>query len=536
MEKREIQAGALLTILTVLRCPGSLLTPQFYAEDGAVFFQQAYNEGFLSSFFHPTAGYLNTLPRMMVGPTLLAPLEWAPLVMTVAALIVQMLPVFYLLSARSSAFLPSFPARLLVAAAYAAMPNAKEIYLTGTNSQWHLTPAILIMLLATPPVSRAARFVDATLLAIFAFTGPPGLILLPLLPFYLRRTRAQGHPRWGVAVATILAIGAAVQAWLLATGGRIVSGPTSPATNVTGEQLIRILSTHALYDVILGEQRFSRLHGSFGLPLHLLGLAILVCLGVAVVRFRPAPLLALGYLALTTIAFSLFFPTNDLVNWLKPHFGQRYYFYATLFVVFSIAYLLGRRGIWRAFGLVLAVPLVGLSFTSDFFRERWPDTRYRDQVAEFRTLPAGESYFIPTFPDGWGMRLVRKSGDSPAESPLARLKPLARETVTTLNPIEVVADRGLVVITGRAIDFPAHEPAGGVFLLVDGKAYPASYGRTWSFRAGQAASVSDTTFRRLIPLADLGTGAHEVSVIVLTHDRKSYFQPQRLSAVVSAGM
>ena len=55
---------------------------------GALFFQQAYNEGFFPSFLHTTAGYLNALPRLMAGLALLAPTFWGLALFPAAVLLV----------------------------------------------------------------------------------------------------------------------------------------------------------------------------------------------------------------------------------------------------------------------------------------------------------------------------------------------------------------------------------------------------------------------------------------------------------------
>src|SRR5271163_978057 len=88
--------AALLAIFT--RLPGALLHPQFFAEDGWVWYQQAYNLNWLRSLGIAQAGYLATLPRLVAGLTLLFPMVWAPLIMNLAGTVIQVLPVTALLS------------------------------------------------------------------------------------------------------------------------------------------------------------------------------------------------------------------------------------------------------------------------------------------------------------------------------------------------------------------------------------------------------------------------------------------------------
>ena len=50
-------------IVIISRRPDAILNPQFWAEDGSVFYAQAYNKGIINSLFLPYAGYLHAVPR-----------------------------------------------------------------------------------------------------------------------------------------------------------------------------------------------------------------------------------------------------------------------------------------------------------------------------------------------------------------------------------------------------------------------------------------------------------------------------------------
>ena len=93
------------------RLPGALLHPQFFAEDGWVWYQQAYNLHWLPSLGIAQAGYLQTLPRLVAGIALWFPLQWAPLIMNLAGATIQVLPLNALLSSRCSTWGP-LPLRL----------------------------------------------------------------------------------------------------------------------------------------------------------------------------------------------------------------------------------------------------------------------------------------------------------------------------------------------------------------------------------------------------------------------------------------
>jgi len=116
---------ALVVIALFSRSPSLFTHAQFYAEDGTIWFAQAYNLGWLHSLTLPQAGYLNTMPRLAAALALLFPLNWAPLVMATVGLIIQSLPVTILLSSRCRTWAP-LPTRMVLAAIYVAIPNARE--------------------------------------------------------------------------------------------------------------------------------------------------------------------------------------------------------------------------------------------------------------------------------------------------------------------------------------------------------------------------------------------------------------------------
>lgn len=520
--------AALLALVVALRSPENLTTPQFYGEDGSLFFQESYNGGFLAALARPTAGYLNTLPRLMADAALLAPLGRAPLVVAVLALLVQMLPVFYLLSKRAAAILPSFSGRAVAALLYVILPNSDEVYITGTNAQWHLMLVGAMILLLPPPGGRLGRAAETALVLIFAFTGPGSLLLLPVALYLLwRRLVPGGEPAGGAslaALATIIA-GAVTQAMYLLTSPRVAGATAGGLDSLGARGVAAIVSTHAFYNTFLGEQRVSRMYETFGPAAHLLGLVLLALIAASAVRHRLRPLLLLGYLALATILLSLFFPSNELAAWRSPWFGPRYYFHATLFLVYAVADLLRRTGVWLVFGIALAVPLATLAIPGDLLLPPWPDTHYRDQIAQFETLPAGARFFIPTLPGNWGMTLTRKPGAQPAASPLDRLPALAEEAGATLDPLWVSDTGERIRISGHATDPRASSAAGAVFVVVDGKGFPAVYGQARPVLIAGRAEPIDTFFQREIPVEEVGRGAHRVEIVVLTHDRSAMYRP-----------
>ncbi len=99
------------------------------------------------------------------------------------------------------------------------------------------------------------------------------------------------------------------------------------------------------------------------------------------------------------------------------------------------------------------------------------------------------------------------------------------------QPISIPAEEPFIEVRGWAIDAEAEDVAGGVYVDVDGKLFPALYGMA---KEGSDARALDdhygnpfdrqAVFERAIPVSDIGTGAHELSIVVLSNDKERYYR------------
>jgi hypothetical protein len=191
---------AAVAIAIISRRPDALLNPQFYAEDGGVWFADAWNLGFLHSFTLPEGGYLNTLPRLACGLAVLVPLRVAPLLLNWFGIVIQALPVNVLLTARCASWGPLW-IRALQAGLYVALPNSGEIHVTITNAHWHLALVACLIAFSQAPKTAAWRVFDVVIVALTGLTGPWCLILTPLVAAFWWYRRQP----WSVVIAGLLA-------------------------------------------------------------------------------------------------------------------------------------------------------------------------------------------------------------------------------------------------------------------------------------------------------------------------------------------
>jgi hypothetical protein len=228
-----------VTLLAIFsRLPGALLHPQFFAEDGWIWYQQAYNLHWLPSLGIPQAGYMQMFPRLVTGLALLFPMQWAPLVMTLAGALIQALTVTALLSHRCAPWGP-LRVRMWMAALYIAIPDAPEIHVVLTNAMWHLALLQALLAFSVPPLSWRARVSDVALFAIAGITGPFCILLWPTVAVYwwVRRQR------WTLVVLGLMMLGVVIGADHSAHGEKTWSAsgcnPHAPLADHRGQHLYR---------------------------------------------------------------------------------------------------------------------------------------------------------------------------------------------------------------------------------------------------------------------------------------------------------
>lgn len=401
MKRLQWLAFFLAVIAVVSRRPDVLLYPQFYAEDGAVWFAQAYNLGWLHALSLPEGGYLNTLPRLAAALALLVPFHAAPLLMNLAGIVVQALPVGILLSTRSAAF-GSLPVRLLEAVVYLALPNSNEVFVVITNAQFHLALAASLLAFARPPTTFPGRTFDVAVFILSGLTGPFCLVLFPLvvLFWWLRRER------WRLTIIALLAASSIAQiAVLLQTAPlarRVVDLGATPAL------FVRILAGNVYVGALIGRNGYAHWKPmAFLLPVALTGTALLSYSFLKAGLERKLFLL----FCFSLFAASLWHPLASRPSAVWELFiesrGMRYWFFPMLGFLWSLVWCASQPGRQRlAYFLVLLLLVRGAIF--DWRQSQPPNLDFPSYARKFESAPPGALVEIPTLPEGWILRLTKR--------------------------------------------------------------------------------------------------------------------------------
>ena len=395
----------------ISRRPDAILHARFYAEDGHVWFADAYNLGWWGALFRAQDGYFQTFPRLAGALALLVPLTLAPLVLNLAALAVQALPVNLLLWSRGSAW-GSLRFRFLLAAVYLALPNTREMILVVTSSQWVLALCAFLVLASSPPVSVAGRIFDVSVLLLCGLTGPFCFFLLPIALFVAWKRGERRH--WALAGA--LGAASLVQLWALLILDR--SGRSPAELGASPALFTRIIGGHVYFGALLGSNGLAAGAGS-AVFITLLAIAIggtvlvLICFVRSALEMRLFLLLTAMLLTASLISPAAY-PPPGVSKWelleMVPG-GIRYWFFPSLAFAWSL--LVGIRSRGELFKGASAVLLCMMCFgiVHDWRIPPMKDLHWAEDAKRFEAAPAGTVVVLPENPPGWNLRLVKHSSN-----------------------------------------------------------------------------------------------------------------------------
>jgi hypothetical protein len=381
---------------------------RFWAEDGLVYFSNAWNQPWYHAWFATYNGYFNVAAGLGTWAALkLGGLAGAPIVTVGIGLLIQCLPIYVILT-------HEFPWRRSIIATGAAVllcalvPVMGEVWLNTITSQFHL--ALFAALIFAAPLPATPLFLlDCAALVLAVFSGPASCFLMPL--FVLRALLQRATK--AVIFAAIVILGFCVQAAIYLAhvmpqrGGRL--------------DLPELLSVISLHTIILqfsgfqAAQRFAAaLSQVHALHQPLLAAPILLLLfygviGAAILRAGDMVLARLFVASLVITFFSFYEALNGtFAGFMNIVSGQRYAFMpiaanALLVIGLGCACRGVLRNLFSALALVLL--LVGV-------------TNYRSGLAMFNAGPAwrGEvsawqrdpAHRLSIWPVGWVITLPQQ--------------------------------------------------------------------------------------------------------------------------------
>lgn len=176
--------------------------PQFWAEDGAVYFSQAREDGPESILKPHSFGQTFLAQRLIALFLRPVPPPEAPLAYFLVALGTALATCAYIANCR----VRSRYRWLMAIAAVSVYAGIGAVYLQLVNIHWMFAPVLILIAASPDPETRAGRVLEAAAVALFSLSGSFGVIFAPL---YVLRCFAK---RSGYSVA-LFAIVAAAAVW-----------------------------------------------------------------------------------------------------------------------------------------------------------------------------------------------------------------------------------------------------------------------------------------------------------------------------------
>jgi hypothetical protein len=399
----------LAAIVVISRRHDAFTNPQFFAEDGAKWFSDAYNHGPINALFISYEGYFQVLARL--GALIEAPfgVRAAPFIYNLLGLLIQVAPVLFFLSKRFEPILPSFWIRGAVALVYLLMPST-ELNVSLTNSHFHLGILVILILVAPLPTSKSARAFDVTAVLLLAFTGPLVYVLFPLslLWFFVQKHR------WTLVLVAMLGVGLIAQIYAATLSVRNHSG-----LGASLHGLILLLVNRVILAGSFAEEGTTHVFLA-NFPHETVIGAVILAAAFALVVFAaikgPWALRMLGLASMGMLAAGLLEPLvsatgNQWQIMLAGQAGERYFFLAQITWVLIVIWAVSRIPVPAVkFASLAAVVLAAASgLAANWTYPRFVDYHWPTEAKTITTAGPGTREVLPIPPGPpWFVDLVAK--------------------------------------------------------------------------------------------------------------------------------
>jgi len=425
MQLRDANLKWLLFIAGILviflREPLFFLEPRLWAEEGTHYYAYAYHysQGSLwyKGLLNVQRGYFALWPN--VASTVaanLVPVEHAPLVTTLMALLIQLIPLGLIIWSNAE-FWASPLKKITGMLIYLLTPLSGEIWLNTINSQFYLALAAILILIEPAENEGQRKWAYRLLLGMAGLTGPVSSILVPvyILLAWLAKERERAIQ------AIILGVCAIIQVGLLISSS--ASDKTIGMRLVDGRLYLLMFSmwTQSIGLLLGGKYWMGKLAswiivgyegGNIILVVMWIGLSILTValfwwLSVRLsVRERVIFLGSYSLMLGISYVGSL---TGDKLELIVPGTGVRYFWvpnviFGFLLMANVLNWANGKLRVWLcAIMLLIVLVLGGISYNATLIASwEWP--QWRTEIALWQADP---EHKIKIWPPGWEITLLK---------------------------------------------------------------------------------------------------------------------------------
>jgi hypothetical protein len=381
---RAVALGAVASacLILILRKPDSLRNPQFFAEDGTVFFIGARQLG-LQTVTNPYGGYLHLVPRIVaLAANYLDPAS-IPAAYNWLALAVDFAVIAMIFSPR--VVLPAKPA---LAIAFALVPHSGEVFLSLTNVQWFLALLLVLLLFSNDAATAPQRWFDRVLVAICGLTGP---FICFLLPLYIIRT-ASRRTRESLTLTVVALLAAVVQASYLYD----YRDQLAPAGRADPLGLISSMASRLFGTFWAGYGFDSKVTGTIGIALAGAFAVLAAWLALRGGKWRlPRTMLLLAWLCFVIPVAAKFLREPSAI-WGTAN-GDRYFFLPHVLCAWLLVIALVENKGWIR---IIPAALLAASFVFNLPYLRSAPLRDYAWASHVQPIRDGDDFEIPINPEG----------------------------------------------------------------------------------------------------------------------------------------
>ena len=387
-----------------------ILDPQFWAEDGAAWFANAYNLGAFKSLFLVQDGYFQTLSRIVAIVAMLFPIIKAPLIFNFSALIVQILPAIFLLSSRFEKLISNFNIRILLVLLYLFLPNTAEISGNITNAQWFLALLAFMVLIAKSSDRKSWKIFDFLVLLLAGLSGPFSILLLPIAFFIWFYKRKKYYFQNFIIIFST----AAVQIFgifYLDGGERIAIIP-----DFTVKLFFSIFARQIVWGSLIGVNGYIWILNNISWYFIFFAFSTFLALALIVYALFKSLFELKLFIIFGLLIFisSLISPTglpkdHELEFLSRLTTGMRYWMIPMCSFLVTLVWGLSKKNhivIKIISAMFLTTAIYGA--VVDFHHLKFVDYQFRSEIKKFEDLPSGHQMFIPINPYGWEMELIKR--------------------------------------------------------------------------------------------------------------------------------
>ena len=393
--------------LEISRRVSQLTLPQFWAEDGQVWYADAYNHSFIHNLFLPDNGYLLVFERIVAQIVVVFPIRYAPLLFNVTAALAGIVPVVLIVSKRFENLFSKQWQRLVVAFIFIGLPNSWEVSLGITNSNWKFGCAVLLVAISNKPTTKAWRIFDTAIVVISGITGPFAIFILPVLLF--RAVKEKN--KWILWLSFLSLFTALIQLhYLLESHSKLM--PRGILFFL--KESVGVFAGQAVFGALIGANGYAHVYPNF----HSFSLQLIVAaIGLAILTFIfikgifELKAMILYSLAIMLSGIATIRPTEYLSeSFVMAPFSSARYEYILLFTfavgIFWVVVHEGRV-LFRIVFLCLLWMVIFVAIPYDWFYPTMPNKNFNSYVAKFNSSKVGEKVVIPINPSPWKVVLIK---------------------------------------------------------------------------------------------------------------------------------